>query len=136
MSEELYGVAVSWRENYDGRDPNGVLKTTSRFAGVLMTHECAEALCKILKPKYPNVQPVELLRYERDEIAAKSLEELGEAVGLDKLTLVIQQCLNQGFSGNEILLKCKNAVESSEARIAKQKRIRELEAEAASLRSS
>jgi hypothetical protein len=133
--EELYGVSVALNKNYNGRDRHGNLQFAPFGSGVFMTLDCAEALCRVFKVKYPNVKPVELFRGDRDELAATSLVELGEAVGLEKLALVIQQCVDQGFSREEILLMCKNTVEAAEASVAKQNRIRGLEAEAARLRA-
>jgi hypothetical protein len=136
MTEELYGVSVGRNQNYNGRDRHGNLQCAPHGGGVFMTFECAQALCNVLRPKYPSVRPVVLLRGDRDEAAFTSLIELGEAVGLDKLATVIQQCVNQGFSGEEILLKCKNTVEAAAASVAKQNRIRALETEAARLRAT
>jgi hypothetical protein len=134
--EELFGVSVGRNQNYNGRDRHGHLQFAPHGGGVFMSRQCADDLCKVLKPEYPNVRPVELIRGGRDDAAFTSLGELGEAVGLEKLAVVIQQCVNQGFSGDEILLKCKNTVDATEASLAKQNRIRELESEAARLRAS
>jgi hypothetical protein len=136
MSEELYGVSVGRNQNYNGRDRHGNLLWAPHGGGVFMNLETARALCNVLLPKYPSVRPVVLLRGDRDEAAFTSLIELGEAIGLDKLAMVIQQCVNQGFSGEEILLKCKNLVDAAGASVAKQNRIRELEEEAAHLRAT
>ncbi len=134
--EELFGVSVGRNQNYNGRDRHGHLQFAPHGGGVFMTLDCAQALCKVLKPEYPNVRPVELIRGGRDDAAFTSLGELGEAVGLEQLAIVIQQCVHQGFSGDEILLKCKNTVDAAEASVSKQCRIRELEKEAARLRAS
>src|SRR5258708_16555500 len=134
--EELFGVSVGRNQNYNGRDRHGNIQFAPHGGGVFMTLDCAQALCKVLKPEYLNVRPVELLRGDRDESATTSLIELGEAVGLEQLAIVIQQCVNQGFSGDEILLKCKSTVDATEASLANQNRIRELESEAARLRAS
>lgn len=136
MSEELYGVSVGRNQNYNGRDRLGHLQFAPHGGGIFMTFACAQALCNVLRPNYPNAHSVVLLRGDRDEAAFTSVAELGEAVGLDKLAVVIQQCVNQGFSGEEILLKCENTVDAAGASLAKQNRIRELEEETAQLRAS
>jgi hypothetical protein len=133
---ELYGVSVGRNQNYNGRDRYGHLQFAPHGGGTFMTLACAQALCNILRPQYPNVRPVELLRGDRDEAAFTNLIELGEAVGLEKLAMVIQQCSNQNFTSDQILAACKKAVDDAGASLAKQNRIRELEDEAARLRSS
>ena len=53
MTEQLYGVAVTFNRNYAGRDEHGVLKLSASGGGVLMTLSCAEALTKALKSEFP-----------------------------------------------------------------------------------
>src|SRR5258706_15967376 len=120
MNNELFGVALQLSQNYNGRDQYGTIQRVMRGQGVLMTKDCAEKLCRILKHDHPGAHVVPLLRGDRDEMAATSLAELGEAVGLDKLAVVIEQCVVQGFSAEEIILKCQNAIESAAAEFAKQ----------------
>jgi hypothetical protein len=117
MSEELlYTVSVGRNSDYGGRDREGRLIFVPYGGGVFMSLACAEKLCNVLRPTYPNVRPVELMRGDRDEIPVQSLSELREDVGLEKLALVIQQCINQNFSNEQILATCKNAVEAARLR--------------------
>jgi hypothetical protein len=110
MSEELYGVAFNYNKNYNGRDQFGGIKTTVAGDGVFMTLACAQALVNKFKTKYPGVKVVELLRAERDELAATSLE-LGEIAGLDTLAEVVRKLVNDGFSSQDILGTVNRAVQ-------------------------
>jgi len=103
MSEGLCGVSLGYSKNYNGRDQSGRIKLTVAGDGRLMTKACAEALCRVLKSKHPNVRVVELLRGERDELAAESLSDLNEASGIADLTQAVKQCIGEGVSRQEIL---------------------------------
>jgi len=133
--EQLYGVAVRLSRNYNGRGYHGEIQETIREQGTLMTRECAEKLCAVLKADYPQAHVVPLLRGDRDAMAATSLAELGEAFCLDKLESVVQQSLIQGFGADEILLKCQSTIAEAAAEFAKQQRIQELEAETRRLKA-
>jgi hypothetical protein len=135
MQEELFGVGLNLAQNYGGRDQYGQVKRSIAGQGVLMTRECAEKLCAILRHEFPQARIVRLYRGDRDEISAQTLEELGERAGLDKLALVVHQCLNQGFSAEEIAAKCRDTIDLAAAQFAKEIRIRELEAETMRLKA-
>lgn len=116
MTEQLYGVSFSPRQNYLGRDKNGVL-VFSNFSldGRLMTRECAEDLCKLLRSKYPNVSVVELLRGEKDELVANSLADLGEETPIQQIKRLVREAVSYGSSREQILV----AVESEIVQAAK-----------------
>jgi len=137
QEEQLYGVSLgAGRGIYGGRDQHGAIRKTVIGQGTLMNGETAEKLRAILSYEHPFANVIPLQRGDRDEMAATSLAELGEAVGLDKLEVVLQQCILQGFDAEEILLKCRNTIDSATQQVAKQQRIHELEAETRRLKLS
>jgi hypothetical protein len=105
MTEELFGVGLNRTQNYNGRSYHGVIKPAMLGQGVFMTKECAEKLVGILKFEYPEAHVVQLSRGDRDAAAATSLEELGENVGMSKLTAAVHQCVIEGFGKQEIVSK-------------------------------
>jgi hypothetical protein len=108
MMEELYGVSFG-RHNYNGRDQNGLIKTALFGDGRLMTQECAEQLWKLFQLKYPQARVVELNRGDRDEMAAKTLADLGEQTPLEVLAQAVRDCVRFGNSREQII----TAVETS-----------------------
>jgi hypothetical protein len=110
MTEPLYGVTFDGRQNYNGRDENGLIKMT-RFGldGRLMTKDCAEQLCKVLQIKYPQARVIDLLRNDRDEITAESLADLGEQTPIQQLQQLVREAVRFGNTREQII----TAVESS-----------------------
>ena len=115
--EELYGVALGFSKEYAGRDANDRIKFTFPGAGRLMTLDCAEKLVerlknirvtvnengkKVEKSQFPSVRVVTMLRGERDEVVATSLQELGED-HLGTVTRALKLALENGVSKQEVL---------------------------------
>lgn len=110
MNEELYTVSFGLDRNYNGRNKeNGKIRIAPAGCGTLMDKATAEALCRVLRPKYPTAKVVEIFREERDDLAAHSLTDLGEDTGLNDLTELVERLLAQGFSQDDILLSVAKA---------------------------
>ncbi len=117
--ENLYGLAFSSNANYSGRDQFGRIRTTQNGDGAFMTKECAEQLYQKFvkfknddgKQRYPFLRVVELLRGDRDAMAATSLAELGEVEGLDELSQVVRKLLTDGHSVTDIMAAVNLAVQ-------------------------
>jgi hypothetical protein len=106
---ELYGVSFG-RQNYNGRGPDGQIQVTRFGDGRLMTRTCAEDFVKVLRIKYPQARIVELNRGDKDEMAAKTLADLGEQTPLEVLAQAVRDCVRFGNSREQIL----TAVETSD----------------------
>src|SRR5882724_5145168 len=119
--EYEYGVRLGWTIKYEGRDitlhsyyagrdESGKIKTDNNpGVAAMMTEEVAKRLIEKFKDRYPKSEVIELIRGERDELTATSLEQLGE-IPLPQLRLVVRECLDSGISLDEVLSTCRAAV--------------------------
>lgn len=112
MTEELFTVQFDWDKNFNGRDENGRIRMARAGGGVLMDRTTAEALCRVLRPKFPTVRPVQIWREDRDDLVAHSLADLNEGADLSDLTEVVEQLVAQGFDREDILRKCNEVLDS------------------------
>jgi hypothetical protein len=110
MMEELYGVSFGGRQNYNGRDKNGQIQVTSPGDGRLMTQTCAEDFVKVLRIKYPQARVVELNRGDRDEMAAKTLADLGEQTPLEVLAQAVRDCVSFGNTREQVIIAVETAI--------------------------
>lgn len=103
--EDYAGRDVRLHGYYAGRDKNKIVKISqSPNIATMMSKEVAEKLVHKLKQKYPLSEVIELICNERDEAAATSLAELGEAsTSVTVLQDAIKECLADGMSREDML---------------------------------